>query len=242
MTINVKTLALSSALVAVLLASPVSAGSARARAQRLGLGTRAAASLLLTGHPKPGWVRAAGKGGHPRTLYFPVRGGFFGRGFGDGEEGGHLAVDISAPMRTRIRAAAEGIVGYAGNGVPGYGNLVLIVHTGGWVTLYGHNDSLLVSAGQRVSRGQPIARLGQTGNARGPHLHFELAVNGLLCDPSPLLRPLPARRNGKPAVAGPLSWRGERAPTGLRCEPRSGKAGGGRAERTEPGDAGAAGE
>ncbi|MDD5307363.1 MAG: M23 family metallopeptidase [Deltaproteobacteria bacterium] len=229
-------------VVVLTVASPVAARSARARALRLGLGTRAAASLLLSGHPKPAWVRAAGKGAHPRTLLFPVRGGVFGRGFGDGEDGGHLAVDISAPMRTRVRAAAGGIVGYAGDGVSGYGNLVLIVHPGGWVTLYGHNDSLLVRAGQRVSRGQPVARLGQTGIARGPHLHFELAVDGRLCDPSPLMRPLPARRNGKSAVTRPLAWLGGPVPEGLRCEPRSGKSGSKGPTRTDPADAGPAGE
>ena len=79
-------------------------------------------------------------------------------------------------------AANPGKVIYSG-WYGGYGNCLMIDHGGGVVTLYGHNSSLKVGVGQRVSRGQTIALIGSTGNSTGPHCHFEVRINGKTTDP-----------------------------------------------------------
>lgn len=82
-----------------------------------------------------------------------------------------------------IRAAADGIVAYANNEIRGYGSCILIVHANGWVTLYAHQDRITVQPGYRVRRGERIGFVGATGRADGPHLHFELHVDGEAVDP-----------------------------------------------------------
>lgn len=89
----------------------------------------------------------------------------------------HSGIDIGGDYGTPIHAAADGTVIYAG-WISGYGNAVIISHGGGLQTLYGHNQSLNVSEGQRVVQGQVIAFCGATGNATGPHCHFEVRKNG----------------------------------------------------------------
>ncbi len=94
----------------------------------------------------------------------------------------HYGIDIAASHGTTVRAAASGKVIYSG-WKGGYGNTVMIDHGDGVVTLYAHNSSLLVRVGQRVSAGQPIARVGSTGRSTGPHLHFEVRIDGKPQDP-----------------------------------------------------------
>ncbi|MHC1721642.1 MAG: murein hydrolase activator EnvC [Aminipila sp.] len=94
----------------------------------------------------------------------------------------HTGVDIGAPSGTTIVAANGGTVIKAGWN-NSYGNMVMIDHGGGIVTLYAHNSSLLVGNGDVVSRGQAIAKSGSTGQSTGPHLHFEVRVNGDYKDP-----------------------------------------------------------
>lgn len=89
----------------------------------------------------------------------------------------HSGIDIGADYGDAIRAAQSGTVEYAG-WVSGYGNTVIINHGGGITTLYGHNQSLAVSAGQSVSQGETIAYCGSTGNSTGPHCHFEVRSGG----------------------------------------------------------------
>src|SRR5262245_53085921 len=125
------------------------------RAARLGLGDRRAASNLLLGELDPAWRAEVDRTFRSNgTLRWPVDNGWYGRGYGSGTGGYHLAVDINAEIGTDVLAAAPGIVGYAGRELRGFGNVVLIVHPGGWITLYGHNQRNLVVAGQRVSQGE----------------------------------------------------------------------------------------
>ncbi len=118
--------------------------------------------------------------------------GSIGSGFGyrihpiSGVRKLHAGVDIGAPTGQAIHAAESGTVVSAGwRG--GYGNCVVINHGGGIATLYAHQSSMAVSSGQSVSRGQVIGYVGSTGYSTGPHLHFEVRVNGTPVDPVPYL-------------------------------------------------------
>jgi murein DD-endopeptidase MepM/ murein hydrolase activator NlpD len=170
---------------------PTPKGAALRRAQRLGLGSHKTGAHLLGKPPESRWVRAA-SGRRPRTLLWPVAKGKFSRGFGMTRQNkphlAHLGVDILAPLGSPVRAAADGLVAYSDNGLCGYGNVVLLVHNNGWVTLYAHNDRVLVQAGSRVRRGDVLAHVGATGLARGNHLHFELHERGKARDPALLFR------------------------------------------------------
>ena len=119
------------------------------------------------------------------TLTEPVSGTITSR-FGSNESirnHTHAGLDIAAPKGTAIKAAASGTVTYAGNAGDGYGNYVIISHGNGVTTVYAHCSSLLVSAGQTVSKGEVIAKVGSTGNSTGNHLHFEVRVNGVAYNP-----------------------------------------------------------
>lgn len=202
--------------------------NARALARRLGLGTRSAASELLYGRVRAEWLRAANQTRRgrrapslPGTLRWPVAGGWFVRGYGSGEGHYHQALDIAGNMGWNVRAAAGGIVGYAGNEVSGYGNMVMVIHPGGWVTMYAHNSVNYVVAGQRVEAGTVLAELGSTGISRGPHVHFELSFRGQMCDPAVLMRPGIRHRNGRIEPLRYASWSNERErPRGLECDGR----------------------
>ena len=87
-------------------------------------------------------------------------------------------------------AAADGRVVYAGSGVRGYGNLIVLKHAGNLLTAYAHNSVLLVSQGQTVRAGDRIALVGQSGHATGPHLHFEVRSGQIPRDPMSYLPPL----------------------------------------------------
>jgi murein DD-endopeptidase MepM/ murein hydrolase activator NlpD len=94
----------------------------------------------------------------------------------------HEGIDIAAATGTPIWAAAAGTVIYAG-WLGGYGNLVVLDHGNGLSTAYAHASAILVSVGRRVFQGETIAVVGSTGNSSGPHLHFEVRVNGVAVDP-----------------------------------------------------------
>jgi len=196
---------------------------ARRLAKKLGLGTRAAAGMLLRGNVKPEWVRAAGgkKNRLPGFLRWPVKNGWFVRGWGSGDSGYHLAVDIAGKIGWNVRAAAPGIVGYSGNGVKGYGNMVMLIHPGGWVTNYAHNSVNFVSAGQKVKRGSILAELGSTGISRGPHVHFEFLYKGVMCDPNVLFKPGVRHRSGKISKLRYTKWTNpKKRPDRVQCKPR----------------------
>jgi murein DD-endopeptidase MepM/ murein hydrolase activator NlpD len=94
----------------------------------------------------------------------------------------HTGIDIAVPTGTPVHASASGTVVYA-SWMSGYGYLVAIDHGNGLATAYAHNSSLLVSVGQRISQGQVISLSGSTGHSTGPHVHFEVRVNGVPVDP-----------------------------------------------------------
>jgi murein DD-endopeptidase MepM/ murein hydrolase activator NlpD len=94
----------------------------------------------------------------------------------------HAGVDYPAPMGTGVVAAGEGIVSFVGQ-PDGFGNLVVVQHPSGVTTFYGHLSKFLVAAGKRVARGTPIGLVGMTGDATGPHLHFEVRVRDAAVDP-----------------------------------------------------------
>lgn len=195
---------------------------AMAVAKRLGLGTRAAAGRLLHGHVEERWSNAAAQAGRFKgTLKWPVSNGWFVRGYGSGQGGYHKAMDIAGKMGWHVRVSAPGIVGYSGGDVPGFGNMVMVVHAGGWVTLYAHNSVNFVRAGQLVKRNDIIAEVGSTGRSMGPHVHFELIHETKNCDPAPLFRPGVKRRNGKLARVKYTEWRRSRQrPEEIRCAKR----------------------
>jgi len=100
-----------------------------------------------------------------------------------GAQAFHSGLDLGASCGTPIKAAGTGVVISAGFNSGGYGNMTLINHGGGMSTLYGHQSSIIVSAGQNVSQGQVIGYVGSTGKSTGCHLHFEVRVNGNPVDP-----------------------------------------------------------
>lgn len=99
----------------------------------------------------------------------------------------HDGLDIAAPAGTPVRAAGAGRVVYAG-WVGVYGLSVIIDHGYGYRTFYGHNSSLLVREGEKVAKGQAIAKVGSTGRSTGPHVHFRIEVDGQPVDPLQFLR------------------------------------------------------
>lgn len=140
-------------------------------------------------------VKAIGTKPRPKTASYgsyiwPCSGritSYFGGRYIFGKNSYHSGIDISQNYGATIVAADGGTVTFSGwKGT--YGNLVIITHDNGTKTYYAHNSSLLVSAGQKVYRGQPIARAGSTGRSTGVHCHFEVRVNGTAVNPLNFLR------------------------------------------------------
>jgi murein DD-endopeptidase MepM/ murein hydrolase activator NlpD len=94
----------------------------------------------------------------------------------------HEGLDISARTGTEVIAPADGVVSEIGK-TYGFGNLLIISHGYGLKTTYGHLSSILVRKGQKVKRGEKIALTGSTGRTTGPHLHYEVALNGVPVNP-----------------------------------------------------------
>ena len=100
----------------------------------------------------------------------------------------HAGIDLAAPIGTPIYATADGIVSDAGWNSGGYGNLIKVDHGSGIETRYGHLSRILVSPGQRVTRGQQIGRMGSTGRSTGSHLQYEVRISGSAVNPIPFMR------------------------------------------------------
>lgn len=116
--------------------------------------------------------------------HLPPRVGIQSRGFRSEPKGSeHLGVDIPGPIGVPIFASGGGIVTRVGEDAV-YGKVVTLDHGSGITSLYGHNDAILVSQGDSVLAGQPIARLGNTGKSSAPHLHFEIRLDDVPVDPA----------------------------------------------------------
>jgi murein DD-endopeptidase MepM/ murein hydrolase activator NlpD len=118
---------------------------------------------------------------------WPVEGAVLSS-FGKSDDGTRNdGINIAAELGTPIHAAAGGTVTYVGNEVRGYGNLILIRHDDGFITAYAHAQSIIVSRGDRVDRGDVIGYSGDTGDVATPQLHFEIRQGVKPVDPRPLL-------------------------------------------------------
>jgi murein DD-endopeptidase MepM/ murein hydrolase activator NlpD len=121
------------------------------------------------------------------TFRWPVKGRVIA-GFGPKTNGQQNdGINLAVPEGTPVKAAEDGVVAYAGNELKGYGNLVLVRHSNGYVTAYAHAKELLVKRGDAIKRGQTIANSGQTGNVDAPQLHFEIRKGPAPVDPLPML-------------------------------------------------------
>jgi murein DD-endopeptidase MepM/ murein hydrolase activator NlpD len=135
-----------------------------------------ATTIALAAPPPASPVRVA------PPLYVPFTDGFGPRGARM-----HTGLDFPAPAGTPVLAARTGVVTVA-EPIAGYGRTVALKHELGASTLYAHLSAILVRPGERVAAGQPIGRVGATGSATGPHLHFEVRVRGAAIDPLPAFR------------------------------------------------------
>ena len=187
--------------------SPRSSGPGTAKSRGAAPAPRRASAPASASTPAP--RKAAAEKPAPRTVAkppaapvqtalkpLPPRAGRFLRplagpvvtGFGPQPDGLHNdGINIAAARGAAVHSAEAGRVAYAGNELPGYGNLLLIRHRGGWVSAYAHNDRLLVARGDEVRRGQRIALVGSSGRVTTPQLHFELRRQGRAVDPAPHL-------------------------------------------------------
>jgi len=132
-------------------------------------------------------AKAAEPAGSLPSFRWPARGPVLA-GFGP-QPGGlqNDGIDVAMPNGTPVKASDDGVVTYAGDELKGYGNLVLIRHSTGYVTAYAHANEILVKHGDVVKRGQVIARSGATGTVKEPELHFEIRKGATPVDPSQFL-------------------------------------------------------
>jgi len=151
-------------------AADAAAAAAAAEAQRSAAAAEASRSAQRWTRPLPGGYRVSAG---------------FGRSGGQWSSGQHTGQDLTAPRGSTVVAVAAGQVVFAGN-KGRYGNRVEIRHADGTITSYSHLSAIKVRSGA-VQAGQPIGAVGQTGNAYGPHLHFEAEVGGELVNPVPYL-------------------------------------------------------
>ncbi len=125
--------------------------------------------------------RATGSLRSERLFVWPLRGKISSH-FGPRRGSFHDGIDITAPVGTPVRASADGRVIYS-HKLRGYGNVIIIRHAGGFVTVYAHNRVNLVREGERVRQGQKIAEVGTSGRTTGPNLHFEVRKNNIAQNP-----------------------------------------------------------
>ena len=132
-------------------------------------------------------VKAADATGALPTFRWPVRGrvvtAYGAKTNGKANDG----INVAVPEGTPVKAAEDGVVAYSGNELKGYGNLVLVRHSNGYVTAYAHASELMVKRGETIKRGQVIAKSGQSGEVSSPQLHFEIRKGSSPVDPNQFL-------------------------------------------------------
>lgn len=154
----------------------------------------------VTGGSTPRKVASGGRLPSPdpmsgASFRWPVKGRILS-GFGTKPDGGHNdGINIAVPQGTSVKAAENGVVAYAGNELKGYGNLVLVRHANNWVSAYANNERLLVKRGDKVQRGQVIAKAGATGSVSQPQVHFELRKGSRPVDPTKYMSSMAASAN-----------------------------------------------
>jgi murein DD-endopeptidase MepM/ murein hydrolase activator NlpD len=128
-------------------------------------------------------AKAAEATGALPTFRWPVRGkvitSYGAKTNGKANDG----INVAVPEGTPVKAAEDGVVAYSGNELKGYGNLVLVRHSNGYVTAYAHASELMVKRGDTIKRGQVIAKSGQSGEVGSPQLHFEIRKGSTPVDP-----------------------------------------------------------
>ena len=154
--------------------------------------TEPAASVNLVSPAAESPATESDTGTGTPSFRWPARGRVIA-GFG-AKTGGQKnnGINLSILAGTPVKVAEDGVVAYAGNELKGYGNLVLIRHSGGYVTAYAHASEVIVKRGDRVTQGQIIARAGQTGDVTAPQLHFEIRKGSTPIDPMQFLQSSPA--------------------------------------------------
>ncbi len=151
-------------------------------------------------------VRSGGGPGGPVLFFRPVRGPI-GDGFAMRWGQPHQGIDFPVPYGTRVGAAGRGVTISAGFNTGGYGNLVIIRHRLGFQTWYAHLSRINTSPGEAVTGGTHIGDVGSTGHSTGPHLHFEVRLNGTPIDPMPRLLSSAASKLARSPFPGAVRYR-----------------------------------
>lgn len=155
------------------------------------------ATLLLTGSLSPRLLYAAPQA----NLVYPLLGTKISSDFGNRRHPiyrsvrHHDGVDLAAPDSSPVRAISDGVVVFA-DPYKGYGKLVVVKHQNGLTSHYGHLESIAVGPGQRIKAGALLGRVGHTGRVTGPHLHFEVRINGKAQDPQKYIPGLALQSDG----------------------------------------------
>ena len=157
----------------------------KVKTQSIKLGSSKTKSVSKSRKPQTVAMKKSRKKGAVSSAFrWPVRGRIIGK-FGPRTDGTHNdGINLAVPNGTKVKAAEEGVVAYAGSELEGYGNLVLIRHSNDWVSAYAHNDRLMVKRGEKIRRGQVIARAGTSGSVEVPQVHFELRKGSKPVDPT----------------------------------------------------------
>ena len=170
----------------------IPASSSQAMSKTTASGARKVKTTTITA---PGTNSPAKKAMSGASFRWPVKGRIVSS-FGTKPDGGHNdGVNISVPQGTSVKAAENGVVAYAGSELKGYGNLVLVRHANNWVSAYANNEEILVKRGDKVKRGQIIAKAGMTGSVSKPQVHFELRKGSRPVDPTKYMSSMAASAN-----------------------------------------------